>query len=556
MSWRLAAAGRRCAVTAIALGCAVCYLGTFAFAQNARRPEDEIFGGYAALIPNGWGDLDYKINNIPNAFGASNTFYFPGAPNFGILIDGSGHFGGGTTPPNLANGSNNSTGVGYALGGFQYKYHTSSLSPFFRGFVGAANISPDCCHGTEWSVAAGGGGGLDLSVKPRFSIRLAQVDYIYSTYSHIFPSVHPTQWNSVRLAAGVVFNLGSFSNLPLSCSVTVAPTPTEVWAGEPVRLSVTGTNFNAKHPTNYGWTTNGGKLSSSATQASEIDTTGLVPGSYSVTATLTDPKIKKMNSATCSGAFIVKQPHPPVVSCSVSPSTITVGESATATLTASSPDQRPLTYSWSANGGTLSSNGASTTLTASDADLGNTITITGTASDGVTPPQSSSCTVTAKHPGAVVEKCIIIANWGECTFEKDRKRPWRVDNDCKDTLDKLALRLQQIQSGKLDIVGYTDKKELVRDPTLGAQRSVNIKYYLTTDGPNKIDAARIQPRQGGTEEGKAAEFYYVADGKLCSGQVEAGSVVDETKLKGRSRTGPAPKKQGTAKAKPEAPASQ
>ncbi len=542
MSWRFAAAGMRCAVTAIALGCAVCYLGTFAFAQNACRPEDEIFGGYAALIPNGWGDLDYKVNNIPSAFDASNTFYFPGVPNIGVVVDGSGHFHGGTTPPNLANGSNNSTAAGYALGGFQYKYHTNTVSPFVRVFVGGANISPDCCGGTQWNLAAGAGGGLDLSVNSRFSIRLAQVDYIYSNYNHRYVTDHPTQWNSVRVAGGVVFNLGSYCNLPLSCAVTVAPTPTEVWAGEPIRLNVSGTNFNAKHPTNYGWTTNGGKLSSAATQATEIDTTGLAPGSYSVSATMTDPKMKKMNSASCSGAFIIKQPHPPVVSCSVNPSAIGIGESATVTLTASSPDQRPLTYSWSADGGTLNSSGASATLTVADTDLGKTITVTGTASDGVTPPQSSSCTVTAKLPGPEVAKCIIIANWGECTFEKDRKRPWRVDNDCKDTLDKLALRLQQMPNGKLDIVGYTDKKELARNPTLGGQRSVNIKYYLTTDGPNKIDAARIQPRQGGTEEGKAAEFYFVADGKLCTGQVEAGAVVDEATLKGRSRTAPAPKK--------------
>ena len=84
-------------------------------AQNACT-KDEIFGGYAALITNGWGDLFYKVNTIPNAFDASNTFYLPGAHNFGLLMDGSGHFKGSTTPPNQENGSNDSTGVGYVLG--------------------------------------------------------------------------------------------------------------------------------------------------------------------------------------------------------------------------------------------------------------------------------------------------------------------------------------------------------------------------------------------------------------------------------------------------------
>src|SRR5271165_6484248 len=241
MSWRVAAAGRRGALARIALGCVLCCLGTIASAQNTYRPVDEIFGGYAFLAPNGWGDLDYKINNIPNAFDASNTYYLRRAPNLGLLIDGSGHFLGGTTPPNLANGSNSGTAAGYLLGGLQYKFHTrsaspfahsfggranlfpnccggaqqfnagtTSVSPFLRAFVGGANLSPDCCGGTQWNFASGGGGGLDLALKPGISIRLAQVDYISSHYNHRFPSNHPTQWNSVRVAAGVVIDIGNY----------------------------------------------------------------------------------------------------------------------------------------------------------------------------------------------------------------------------------------------------------------------------------------------------------------------------------------------------------
>ena len=97
MSWHLAA-GRRGAGALIALSCALCCLGSVSLAQSACRPEGEIFGGYAFLAPNGWGDLDYKINNIPNGFDASNTYYLPNARNLGLLLDGSGHFHGGTTP--------------------------------------------------------------------------------------------------------------------------------------------------------------------------------------------------------------------------------------------------------------------------------------------------------------------------------------------------------------------------------------------------------------------------------------------------------------------------
>jgi hypothetical protein len=534
----------RRALAQLAIGCVFCSLGICVSAQNSCQ-KDEIFGGYAWLAPNGWGDLDYKINNIPNAFDASNTYYLPNARNIGLLLDGSGHFNGGTTPPNLENGSNNSTAVGYVLGGLQYKFHSDKVSPFVRGFVGGASLSPDCCGGTQWSFAAGGGGGLDLNVKPRFSIRLAQVDYIYSNYDHRFQTTHPTQWNSVRVAAGVVFNLGNYCTLPVSCTASAAPT--EVMAGEPVKLTATGTNFDPKHTVTYSWTANGGKLSSAATQSTEIDTTGLAPGSYTANATITDPKLKKMNSSTCAAAFVVKQPPPPVppvVSCTVTPATIAVGESATVTMTASSADRRPLTYNWSTTGGQLDSNDTTSTVTASNADAGHTITVTGTATDDRS--LSASCSVQVSVPA--IKTCVNIEDWGSCTFEKNPKKPWRVDNDCKDTLDKLALRLQQMPNGKLDIVGYTNEKEVVNEQTLGAQRSVNVKYYLTTDGPTKIDAGRLRPRQGGTK-GQVAHFYFKPDGILCAGQVEEGTAVDETNVQPQSRTAPAAQKKSKS-AKP------
>ena len=535
---RLAVSKMRGVAITIALSCAVCCLGIFASAQNACRPEDEIFGGYAILVPNGWGDLNYKVNTIPNAFEVSNTYYFRKAPNFGLLIDGSGHFLGGTTPPNLANGSDDSTGAGYALGGLQYKYHGDKLSPFVRGFVGASNLSPDCCGGMQWNLAAGGGGGLDLTVTPRFSIRLAQVDYIYSNYNHSYASVHPTQWNSVRVAAGVVFTLGSgYCSAPVSCSVSATPAPAEVWAGEPVRLSTTGTNFNSKHAVNYGWTSSGGKLSSASTQTTEIDTAGLAPGTYTVNATIIDPKVKQTNSALCSTSFVVKQPPtpiPPVVSCVVSPSLIAVGETSTITLTASSADHRPLTFSWSTTGGQLSEQGGRAVLTAYPADGGKTISVTGTATDDRSLSMSSICTLQVKLPPA--EPCVKIEKLPEaCTFQENRKRPWRVDNACKDTLDKLATRLQQNPNETLAIVGYIDQKEAAIDPSLGAQRAVNVKYYLTKDGPTKIDTARIQLRDGGTTHA-VTEFYFIPEGKLCSGEMDKlGTAVDETKVHGQSR---------------------
>jgi len=71
---------------------------------------------------------------------------------------------------------------------------------------------------------------------------------------------------------------------------------------------------------------------------------------------------------------------------------------------------------------------------------------------------------------------------------------------------------------------------------------VNVKYYLTTDGPTKVDAGRVQPRAGGSK-GQASHFYFVPEGTMCGGQLEEGTVVDETQVQPQSRTAaPAPKK--------------
>src|SRR5271157_2225635 len=555
MSSSIALNPRRVFATCIALALALCLLGAYASAQTVQ-PKDEIFGGYSWLHPNGYGDLGYKVQDIVDGFDVSNTYYLPSAHRLGLLADGSGHFHG-----------SQGTDVGYILGGLQYKYHTDTFSPFARAFVGAASLSPDCCGGTRWHVAVGGGGGFDLTVTPRFSIRIAQVDYIYSNYNQKFISGHSTQWNSIRLAAGIVVNLGSYYNPPLTCIASA--TPDAVFAPDPVKVTTTGTGFNPKHPIAYSWSTNGGRVSDASSQTATVDTTGVAAGNYAANSTITDtwPKFKNLDSghhsniwgtpvpippAMCAANFTIKQPQPPVVSCSANPTTIAIGEPATITMTATDPQGWPMTYSWSSTGGQLSGSGTTATLTATNADAGNTITVTGTATTdrpgGNPATLSSSCTAQVTVPP--IQKCVNIEDWGECTFEKNPKKPWRVDNDCKDTLDKLSLRLQQMPNGKLDIVGYTDEKEVVKEQTLGSQRSVNVKYYLTTDGPNKVDAGRVQPRQGGTK-GKATHFYFVPEGNLCGGQLEEGTTVDETQVQPQSRNAPAPKKKAK-KAKPAA----
>ncbi len=385
------------------------------------------------------------------------------------------------------------------------------------------NFTPKLGLGLGWRY-------LDVNYSKNFGVRGDQ-EFIYDVVQS-------------GALAGLYFNFGGKPAPPVAATCSVSPT--EIWSGDPVTATINTQNFNPKHTLEYKWTSTGAKVSGTGTTAN-VDTAGLAPGSYSVSGMATDPKAKKNNMASCSSSFTVKQPQPPQVSCSANPTTVAINEPSTITMTATDPQGWPLTYNWSNTGGQLSGSGTSVTLTATNADAGNTMTVKGTATDARA-NLSASCTAQVNVPA--IKQCGTIEDWGECTFEKNPKKPWRVDNDCKDVLDKLSLRVQQMPNGKLDVVGYTNQEESVNVQQIGSQRSVNVKYYLTTDGPTKVDASRVQPRAGGSK-GQATHFYFVPEGNLCGGQLEEGTVVDESQVQPQSRNTPAPTKKAR-KSKPAA----
>lgn len=393
------------------------------------------------------------------------------------------------------------------------------------------NITPLSKSPSNNAFAADAGVGVDIAVGQHFAVRPGEVSYLYSNFSNKLTR----NQNSFRYLGGIVYNIGGKPPVPPTASCSASPA--SVMVGEPVTVTATGANFNPKHTLTYLWTLSGGKLSSTNTQTATVDTAGMSDGTHTANATITDPKgPKNANVANCGANFNVNVPHnPPQVTCAANPTSVKPGESSTISASATSPDKVQISsYAYTSSAGTVSGTGESATLNTTPDLGGQTINITVTATDarGLTGTCQTSVVVAAPPPTV---SCVNIEDWGECTFEKDPRRPWRVDNDCKDTLDRLVLRLQQMPNGKLEVVGYTDEKEVISEQTLGAQRAVNVKYYLTTDGPTKIDTSRIEPRQGGTK-GKAAHFYFVPEGSLCSGQVVEGTPVDESAVQGRSRS--------------------
>ena len=153
--------------------------------------------------------------------------------------------------------------------------------------VGAADISPDFLR-SEWKPAIDVGGGLDLNLTKMFSIRIAQLDYIWSYYRENNETHTNNNFNMIQLSGGLVFKIGEYPTVPVAAACTA--NPTEVWSGDPVKVNATGSNFNPKHTLTYAWTATGGKVEAANTQSTTVDTTGMTPGSYTANATITDAK--------------------------------------------------------------------------------------------------------------------------------------------------------------------------------------------------------------------------------------------------------------------------
>ena len=121
----------------------------------------------------------------------------------------------------------------------------------------------------------------------------------------------------------------------------------------------------------YNWTGTG--VTGNGTSAT-VATGSLDPGNYSVNAEVKEGKKGKegRNPAVrpCTASFTVKAFEPPTISCSANPTTIKPGDTATITSVAVSPQNRPLTYSYSATAGTMTGTGTTASYSSAGAPTG------------------------------------------------------------------------------------------------------------------------------------------------------------------------------------------
>jgi hypothetical protein len=367
-----------------------------------------------------------------------------------------------------------------------------------------------------WGPSLLVGGGMDYNLPfmdGRFGLRLFQADYRY-IHADFGPAVNPPVGGAIggranlgvaELSSGILVHFGHIVPPPpvqYSCTVT-APTGT-VYPGDQVTITGTATNLNPKKTAGYSWTGDQGIVASSTTNTVTIDTKSLNPGTYTVKGHVEEGK-KPGQFADCSATVTVTQFQPPTVGCSANPSTVNPGDPSTITANGVSPQNRPLTYSYSATAGSISGNTSTATLTTTGVAPG-VITVTCNAVDDKGQTASQTTTVTVNAPPPVVKpetKSLCSIN-----FDRDARRPTRVDNEAKACLDDIALSLQQDPNAKLAIVGSSASDEHDADRR-AAERAVNEKEYLVTE--KGVDASRVTVYTG-TAGTKSSATTLIPDG--------------------------------------------
>ena len=369
----------------------------------------------------------------------------------------------------------------------------------------------------------------------KFAFRLFQADYVY-IHEDYGPYVGiPTggilggraNVSSAQLSSGIVMHFGHIVPPPAVTYACVA-SPSSVYAGDPITVTGTAMNVNPKKTATYMWTSDGGKISGTSNTAM-IDTTGMNPGTYNAKGTASE-SMKPGRFADCTTPFTINPIPAFSLTCSASPSSVQPGGSSTITSVVSDSYGKPVnyTYSYSSTSGSVSGSGTTATLSTTGAAPG-TVTVTCNAMDNKGRNASATTSVVIIAPPPPPPARVSTSSLCSITFDKDTKRPTRVDNEAKACLDDIALNLQRNSDAKLGLVGNSASGKKMSSK-MAAERAVNTKAYLVSD--KGVDASRIMLYTGSADANSVTATLVPAGATAPS----MGTMIDENTVKAQSRT--------------------
>jgi outer membrane protein OmpA-like peptidoglycan-associated protein len=402
--------------------------------------------------------------------------------------------------------------VSYLFGPRLSFRNSSRVTPFAQLLLGGAHGS-----GNSGFLASGSslngfalatGGGLDWGLTRRVALRLPQEEYVMTRLDPKIAGV-PTHQNNIRASAGLLFRFGykpeAINQSPTAaCSVT--PNNVTIGANTVVALNVTGSDADGDSLT-YTYSATGGTIAGTGATA-RWDLANANPGSYNATAQASDGH---GGTSSCTAAVTVNpRPippnRPPTVNLTSDRDTVLVGECVRFTANGADPDNDPLRYTWTANGGQVTpTNNTAQLCTTGLAPGTYTMTVRVEDGRGGAADASKAITVNAPPPPPMASKL------NECSFRPAAGS--RVDNVCKRILDDVATRLQNDARARVVIIGYADPRAR-NSARLADTRGQNTLKYLQTKG---IDASRVTVRTGTGQVGGGAanqrvELIWVPEG--------------------------------------------
>lgn len=537
---------------------------------NSMPSRWEIFLGYSYLTPSG---TVHTLNpssqpvtasyDAVNVGGVGSYAYFL-THNIGIQGEVGVHEWGTQAGGSPIGTYGNDDAFTTVAGGLVVRFPKAHFTPFLHVLAGGALAGGPYFEPDKWGPDITAGGGLDLDsslLKHHLAFRLIQADYEYMHENWgegVFAG--ETGINAARLSAGFVFHGGTFAP-PTPVTLACSANPETIYPGDPVTVTATAGVLNPKDNLIYSWSGTG---VTGNRDTATVATDSLAPGEYLVQGTVKEGKpgkegAKPWQNAACTAGITVKAFEPPTISCMVSPSSIKPGDTASVNCTGVSPQNRPLTYNYTATAGTVTGAGATAEYSSAGAPTG-TVGVTASVSDdkGHTATTQASLTITAPYvppPPKTETLCTL-------SFALDKKRPMRVDNVAKACLDQVALDLKQQADAKAVLVGeqtpdeaaeeakeqaYAAKHKHATVKMFAAQRAVNAKDYLVTE--QGIDASRIAAATG-TTPGQTVENYLVPVGATFTNDVIGTIPVDESAVTPQTRK-PLPEKPAKVAKQPE-----
>jgi opacity protein-like surface antigen len=359
----------------------------YADGRSIYYPKIELFLGYSylrAMPTPTTGNRLVWLNGGSTSIAFNVKRYFGIVGDFGGFNDSRLEFRDTGAPSTVV--SSSGTAFTYLLGP-RFSYRGSGRWTIFaQGLFGAIHASDvtasSGCTGagctvipSENSFALTAGGGVDLRLHRHLALRIAQAEYMMTRFENLNTGSTEMQ-NDLRLSSGLVFRFGGGPLAPERAPVTYScsANPAAVFQGEPIAVTGAASNLNPARTAVYTWAGDGVTGDGAA---ATVATGSLIPGSYTVRCGVREEKngkesIQSSEMADSSTTFTVKEFEPPTLSCAADPASIKPGDTATVTASGVSPQNRPLTYTFSATVGNVTSSGSTATFSSAGAPSGST----------------------------------------------------------------------------------------------------------------------------------------------------------------------------------------